>query len=57
MFECHKIKIYDISNATIKVPQLSFNIKGLHIDEVYEFNFLGLITDEKSELESTFKCN
>ena len=26
-----------------RVPQLSFNIKGLHIEQVYEFNFLGLI--------------
>ena len=28
-----------------KVPQLSFNVEGLHIDEVSEFNFLGLIID------------
>ena len=28
-----------------KVPQLSFNIDGLQIDQVYEFNFLGLIID------------
>ena len=27
------------------VPQLSFNIEGLHIEQVYEFNFLGLIID------------
>ena len=45
MFECHKIKVYDISNATKKVPQLSFNIDGLQIDQVYEFNFLDLIID------------
>ena len=32
MFECHKIKIDDFSNASnIKIPQLSFNIKGLDI--------------------------
>ena len=28
-----------------KVPQLSFDIDGLQIDQVYEFNFLGLIID------------
>ena len=28
-----------------RVPQLSFNIEGLHIEQVYEFNFLGLIID------------
>ena len=28
-----------------KVPQLSFNIDGLQIDQVCEFNFLGLIID------------
>ena len=28
-----------------KVPQLPFNIDGLQIDQVYEFNFLGLIID------------
>ena len=28
-----------------KVPQLSFNVEGLHIDEVSEFNFLDLIID------------
>ena len=37
MFECHKIKIYDISNATEKSSQLSFNIEGLRIEQVYEF--------------------
>ena len=30
MFECHKIKVYDISNGTKKVPPLSFNIDGLY---------------------------
>ena len=45
MFECHKIKIYDFSNTTERVPQLSFNIEGLPIEQVYEFNFLGLIID------------
>ena len=28
-----------------RVPQLSFNIEGLHIEQGYEFNFLGLIID------------
>ena len=28
-----------------RVPQLSFNIEGLPIEQVYEFNFLGLIID------------
>ena len=28
-----------------RVPQQSFNIKGLHIEQVYEFNFLSLIID------------
>ena len=28
-----------------RVPQLSFNIEGLHIKQVYEFNFLSLIID------------
>ena len=28
-----------------RVPQLSLNIEGLHIEQVYEFNFLGLIID------------
>ena len=28
-----------------RVPQLSFNIEGLHIEQVYEFNFLGLLID------------
>ena len=28
-----------------RVPQVSFNIEGLHIEQVYEFNFLGLIVD------------
>ena len=28
-----------------RVPQLSCNIEGLHIEQVYEFNFLGLIID------------
>ena len=28
-----------------RVPKLSFNIEGLHIEQVYEFNFLGLIID------------
>ena len=28
-----------------RVPQLSFNIEGLHIEQVYEFNFLGLIIE------------
>ena len=26
-----------------RVPQLPFNIEGLNIEQVYEFNFLGLI--------------
>ena len=28
-----------------RIPQLSFNIEGLHIEQVYEFNSLGLIID------------
>ena len=28
-----------------RVPQLSFNIEGLHIEQVYEFSFLGLLID------------
>ena len=28
-----------------RVPQLSFNVEGLHIEQVNEFNFLGLIID------------
>ena len=28
-----------------RVPQLSFNIEGLHIEQVHEFNFLCLIID------------
>ena len=28
-----------------RVPQLSFNIEGLHTEQVYEFNFLGLLID------------
>ena len=28
-----------------RVPQLSFNIEGLQIEQVYEFNFLGLLID------------
>ena len=28
-----------------RVPQLSFNIEGLHIEQVNEFNFLGSIID------------
>ena len=28
-----------------RVPQLSFNIEGLHIEQVYEFNFLSLLID------------
>ena len=28
-----------------RVPQLSFNIEGLHIEQVHEFNFLGLLID------------
>ena len=45
MFECHKIKIYDISMPQKRVLQLSFNIEGLHIEQVYEFNLLGLLID------------
>ena len=40
MFECHKIKFYDISNATEKSSN-----EGLHIEQVYEFNILGLLID------------
>ena len=28
-----------------RIPQLSFNIEDLHIEQVYEFNFLGLLID------------
>ena len=28
-----------------RVPQLSFSIEGIPIEQVYEFNFLGLIID------------
>ena len=28
-----------------KVPQLLFNIDGLHIDQLYKFNFLGYVID------------
>ena len=28
-----------------RVSQLSFNIEGLHIEQVYEFIFLGLLID------------
>ena len=28
-----------------RVPQLSFNIEGLHIEQVYEFNLFDLIID------------
>ena len=45
MFECHKIKIHDVSNATERVLQMSINIESLHIEQVYEFNFVGLIID------------
>ena len=34
-----------ISNATEKFPQLSFNNEVLHINQVYEANFLGLIIE------------
>ena len=40
-----KIKIYVISYAPKNIPQLSFNINGLNMEYVTEFNFLGLILD------------
>ena len=40
-----KIKIYVISYAPKNIPQLSFNISGLNMEYVTEFNFLGLILD------------
>ena len=40
-----KIKIYVISYAPKNIPQLSFNINGLNMEYVTEFNFLGLVLD------------
>ena len=45
MLECLKLKIYAFSNASEKVPHLLFSIDILHIEQVTEFNFLGLIID------------
>ena len=45
MFECHKIKFMIFQMPQKRVPQLSFNIEGLHIEQLYEFNFLGHIID------------
>ena len=38
-----KFMIFQMSQK--RVPQLSFNIEGLHIEQVHEFNFSGLIID------------
>ena len=40
-----KVKIHVISYAQKNIPQLSFNINGLNMEYVTEFNFLGLILD------------
>ena len=40
-----KIKIYVISYAPKNIPHLSFNINGLNMEYITEFNFLGLILD------------
>ena len=45
MFESLKVKIYAFSNAQKRVPNLLFNIDRMHIEQVTEFNFLGLIID------------
>ena len=35
-----------------RVPQLSFNIEDLHIEQVYDFNFLGLKIDSNLNWEA-----
>ena len=44
MFESLKVKIYAFSNAP-EVPNLLFNIDRMHIEQITEFSFLGLIID------------
>ena len=45
MFESLKVKIYAFSNAPKRAPNLLFNIARMHIEQVTEFNFLGLLID------------
>ena len=45
MFESLKVKIYDFQMPQKRVPNLLFNINRMHIEQVTEFNFLGLIID------------
>ena len=45
MFKHNQIKIHALSHATEIIPQLQQNIKGSPIENVNEFNFLGLTLD------------
>ena len=45
MFESLKVKIYAVSNAPKKGSASIFNTDRMHLEQVTEFNFLGLITD------------
>ena len=39
MFESLKVKIYAFQMPQKRVPSLLFNIDGMHIEQVTEFNF------------------
>ena len=45
MFESLKVKIYAFSTLQKRDSNLLFNIDRMHIEQVTEFNFLGLIID------------
>ena len=50
MSKCIEIKMYVVSYASKSNTMLSFSINDLHIENVYNFNFLGLTINSRCDL-------